>query len=112
MHGHKYHGGRCVAAYTSANIPQKKINTATETAIFSAAFSETTLPSASSQRSNSTLFHRCASQNPCACPRSTSCASQALYIWLPKSPATIVRCQKHGTSTATDVARNFHKLSR
>src|SRR5580693_9489202 len=112
MHGHKYHGARRVAAHTSANIPQKKINTAAETAIFSAASSETTLPSASSQRSNNTLFHRCVSQNHGACPRSTSCASHALFIWLPKSPATIVRCQKHGTSTTAEMVRNFHKWSR
>src|SRR5580704_9490908 len=112
MHGHKYHDERRVAEHTSANIPQKKINTAAETAIFSAASSETTLPSASSQRSNNTLFHRCVSQNHGACPRSTSCASHALYIWLPKSPATIVRCQKHGTSTTAEMVRNFHKWSR
>src|SRR5580693_714005 len=33
-----------------------------------------------------------------------SCASQALYTWLPRSPAAMLRCQKTGARTAAEIA--------
>src|SRR5207245_8115500 len=62
--------------------------------------------------SNKMLFHCFARYRPGAWPLSISCASQALYTWLARSPASIRRCQKHGSRTTTLTARMAHRLRR
>src|ERR1700733_12674800 len=108
--GVKGRGARRAIAPTIAKAPQKKTKTAAETQIFSARRKPRTFPSRLRLASNSILFHWFASHRPGAWPRSIDCASHALYVWLPRSPASILLCQKQGTSTAAEVASTPSQL--
>src|SRR5215472_12142275 len=112
MHGVRNHGGCSVNALTKANTPQKNVSTQAETAIFSAATKPTIFASPSSVTSNKMLFHCLAIDSPGAFPFSINCASQALYTWLARSPASMCWCQKHGISNVALTARTSHHQRR
>src|ERR1700676_4971892 len=50
--------------------------------------------------------------SPGACPCAINCASHALYTWLPRSPASMCRCQRQGTTANTEQPKTSHVLSR
>src|SRR2546427_973346 len=105
MHGVSNQGGRSVTVRMNAKTPQKKTSTQIDTTIFCAAAKPTRLATRSNVTSNKTLFHCFAMYTPGACPFATNCASQALYTWLARSPASIRRCHTHGTRISTEIAR-------
>src|SRR5713226_279897 len=104
MQGVRNHGRRSATAATNAKTPQKKISTQAETTIFCAAARPTRSATRSSATSNKTLFHCFAMYSPGACPFSINCASQALYTWLARSPASMRRCHQHGTRISPEIA--------
>src|ERR1700722_5191699 len=110
--GTKNHGALLLAAETSANAPQKKIRKHTDTANFSVTCKLKSFARPLTRRSKRTLFHRVASHNPVTWPRSISWASQALYMWLARSPAAMRLCQRQGTSTSTEIAKILKKFLR
>src|ERR1035438_2286984 len=103
--GVRYHGGRKEAAAMKEKAPQKKTRTQRTTTILSAATNPNRLPSQVRPESTSTLFHWWARYKPGARPWVTNWANHALYVWLPRSPASMWRCQKHGISRRPDSAR-------
>src|SRR6266851_5107545 len=111
-HGRRNQGARLAAAARRANTPQKKINTQRLTTSFCARANPNALPNFSSSRSNRTLFHCLAKYSPGASPFSINCASQALYAWLPRSPASMRRCQKQGTQRAKEISVKRSQYSR
>src|SRR5216683_3543103 len=111
-HGRRNQGARLAAAARRANTPQKKINTQRLTTSFCAIANPNALPNFSSSRSNRTLFHCLAKYSPGASPFSINCASQALYAWLPRSPASMRRCQKQGTQRAKEISVKRSQYSR
>src|SRR6202790_4281023 len=64
MRGTRNHGARRVAAQTSANSPQKKIRTASETDILSASPKPKAEPKPLRRKSNSTWVHSRQTPNP------------------------------------------------
>src|SRR5712692_2880381 len=119
IHGVKNQGGRSVIVRMNANTPQKKTKTQIDTAIFCAAASPTRFATRSSTTSNKTLFHCFVMYSPGACPFGINCASQALYTWLARSPASMRRCHMHGTRISAEIARTatichqeFRQLAR
>jgi hypothetical protein len=106
------HGVRREMAQVTAKAPQKKSSTAAAVTTLSATCKPSKLPRPPSAASNKTLVHCRARYRLGACPRSTSCASQALYTWLPRSPASRRRCQKQGVSMAAEMASNRSQWAR
>src|SRR6266571_2186771 len=102
IHGASNQGGRSVTVRMNAKTPQKKTSTPIDTTIFCAAASPTTFATRSSVTSNKILFHCFAMYSPGASPLAINCASQALYTWLARSPASIRRCHTHGTTSVPD----------
>src|SRR2546428_1798967 len=105
IHGASNQGGRSVTVRMNVKTPQKKTSTPIDTTIFCAAASPTTFATRSSVTSNKILFHCFAMYSPGASPLAINCASQALYTWLARSPASIRRCHTHGTRISTEIAR-------
>ncbi len=103
MHGTRNHGGRSATAATNAKMPQANTSTQIGTTIFCAASMPTRFAARSNATSNKILFHCFAMYSPGACPFSINCASQTLYTWLARSPASIRRCQQHGVHMASQV---------
>src|ERR1700722_2231191 len=110
--GTKNHGDTFLAAETSVNAPQKKIRTHTDTAIFSLTCKLKSFPRPLTRRSKRTLFHRVSSTKAVTWPRSISWASQALYMWLARSPAAMRLCQRQGISTTAEIAKILKKFLR
>src|SRR6266704_1948173 len=102
MQGVRNQGGRSAIVRINANTPQKKTSTQSETTIFCAAAIPKRFAVRSNATSNKILFHCFAMYSPGACPFSINCASQALYTWLARSPASIRRCHTHGTTSVPD----------
>src|SRR6266567_206928 len=104
MHGTRNHGGRSATAATNAKMPQANTSTQIGTTIFCAASMPTRFAARSNATSNKILFHCFAMYSPGACPFSINCASQALYTWLARSPASMRRCHQHGTRINAEIA--------
>src|SRR5579864_7563815 len=102
--GRTNQGLRRVTAHTNANVPQKKISTAVETAIRCAAPGPNRSSNHVSVTSKRTLCHCVAIHSPGNLPCSICVASHALYTWLPRSPAWIRDCQKQGIRTAAEMS--------
>src|SRR6266567_847393 len=102
MHGTRNHGGRSATAATNAKMPQANTSTQIGTTIFCAASMPTRFAARSNATSNKILFHCFAMYSPGACPFSINCASQAVYTWLARSPASIRRCHQQGISTSDE----------
>src|SRR5665213_706243 len=112
MPGVSDHGTRPASAPIIANAPQKKIRTAADTQIFSAGRNPMSVPKWLRHTSNKMLFHCLAIQRPGASPRGINCASHALYVWLARSPASILLCQKQGIRTAAEMADTRNAFCR
>src|SRR6266700_1131362 len=104
MQGVRNHGRRSVMVRMNANTPQKKTSTQIETTIFCPAAIPKRFAVRSNARSNKILFHCLAMYSPGACPFSINCASQALYTWLARSPASMRPCHQHGTRINAEIA--------
>src|SRR5579864_9324207 len=97
-------GLRRVTAHTNEKEPQKKIRMAPDTAMRCAAAGPNRSSSQVSVTSNRTLCHCVAIHSPGSLPCLISVASQALYTWLPRSPAWMRDCQKQGIRTAAEMS--------
>src|SRR5712691_11892143 len=105
MQGVRNQGGRSVIVRINRNTPQKKTSTQSETTIFCAAAIPKRFAVRSNATSNKILFHCFAMYSPGACPFSINCASQTLYTWLARSPASIRRCQQHGIGSSAEIKK-------
>src|SRR6266436_6918010 len=112
MHGTRNHGGRSATAVPNAKTPQKNTSRQIGTTIFCAALMPTRFAARSNATSNKTLFHCFAMYSPGACPFSINCASQALYTWLARSPASIRRCHQQGIRSSEEMKKTAMIPSR
>src|SRR5579863_822266 len=98
-----YQGRRREIAHTTANAPQKKLRTTTETAMCSAPHGPTTRINPLRIQSNKTLVDCGTIARPGAFPSPIRIESQALYKWLERSPAWMCLCQKQGSRTRAEI---------
>src|SRR6266699_5328461 len=112
MQGVRNHGGRSAIARINANTPQKKTSTQSETTIFCPAAIPKRFAVRSNATSNKILFHCFAMYSPGACPFSINCASQALYTWLARSPASIRRCHQQGIGSSAEIKKTAARPPR
>src|SRR6266446_4556996 len=112
MHGTRNHGGRSATAVPNAKTPQKNTSRQIGTTIFCAALMPTRFAARSNATSNKILFHCFAMYSPGACPFSINCASQALYTWLARSPASIRRCHQQGIRSNAEMKKIAKILPR
>ena len=86
-----------MAALASTKVPQKKMRTHSDTAIFSAVSRPNAVPSPLRSKSNSTLVLWPRKPQPRRLAVLDQLSEPRVIEWLPRSDAIIRRCQKQGT---------------
>jgi len=90
----------------SAKTPQKNTSTQIETTIFLSRRNANKVRRSQQHHVEQNVVPLPDDVQPGACPLAINCASQALYAWLARSPASTRRCQTHGATSIAD--KNSH----